>query len=279
MEKILLFPVLCTVFVTTALAQTVVLDNTAGGTATGTDQGTSLAGASSSAGVVFSSPSSGEGAIRGFLLPLRLTSAVEGSNYTRSLTVALHTVSNSLPTATVLSQTSFSADFTGPALHYFDIALTNAENPDGWRLQGGTNYAVVVSGTTNSSSVFWPAVTTSTNNAGDPYVTSGGFAWQTNARVAPFFGWQGVAVRYGLAITADGSVPVATNVVLTNYSLTNGNFTLGWDVSPPATPVDVQRRESLSEGVWSIISTADTSTSFTDTNAPVGKAFYRVVVP
>ena len=58
----------------------------------------------------------------------------------------------------------------------------------------------------------------------------------------------------------------------------SGTFVLEWS-DPMNRPVHVQRRTSLSSGVWSNISTNLISTQFIDSSPPPGAAFYRLVAP
>jgi hypothetical protein len=44
-------------------------------------------------------------------------------------------------------------------------------------------------------------------------------------------------------------------------------------------PVIVQRREALESGQWTAIAQGIASGTYTDTDPPTGKAFYRVIVP
>jgi hypothetical protein len=75
-------------------------------------------------------------------------------------------------------------------------------------------------------------------------------------------------------VGAQGEIsPVITSSV---YEL--GAFTLTWS-GTGALPVNVQRRQSLDTGGWSVIAQQITVGSYTDLAPPEGQAFYRVVVP
>lgn len=67
------------------------------------------------------------------------------------------------------------------------------------------------------------------------------------------------------------SVPL----IISNSKGSNG-FSITW---MPAASFHVQRRSSLTEGQWEVVSSNNSSTNFLDTNPPAGKAFYRLVVP
>lgn len=71
--------------------------------------------------------------------------------------------------------------------------------------------------------------------------------------------------------TAVSSAPL----VISNSKGSNG-FSITWT---PATNVHIQRRSSLTEGQWEVVSSNNNSTNFLDASPPAGKAFYRLVVP
>jgi cyclophilin family peptidyl-prolyl cis-trans isomerase len=58
-----------------------------------------------------------------------------------------------------------------------------------------------------------------------------------------------------------------------------GGFRVDWPALSTNTPVQVERRASLSSGAWTVVSSNNTNATFFDTNAPSSGAFYRVVVP
>jgi hypothetical protein len=66
--------------------------------------------------------------------------------------------------------------------------------------------------------------------------------------------------------------------VVTSTSYAGGDFTMTWS-GTGVIPVIVQRREALESGQWTAIAQGIASGTYTDTDPPTGKAFYRVVVP
>jgi hypothetical protein len=66
--------------------------------------------------------------------------------------------------------------------------------------------------------------------------------------------------------------------VVTSTSYADGDFTLTWS-GTGVLPVIVQRRESLETGQWTAIAQGVATGTYTDTDPPPDKAFYRVVVP
>ena len=57
----------------------------------------------------------------------------------------------------------------------------------------------------------------------------------------------------------------------------NGSFSFFWSGSGTI-PLNVQRATSL-DGPWTVVATNNVTGDFTDTNAPMGKAFYRTSLP
>ena len=68
------------------------------------------------------------------------------------------------------------------------------------------------------------------------------------------------------------------NPVITSVSYADGGFTLAWS-GTGTLPVIVQRRESLEIGEWVAIAQGVATGTYTDADAPPGRAFYRVIVP
>lgn len=66
--------------------------------------------------------------------------------------------------------------------------------------------------------------------------------------------------------------------VITSFSVTGNTAVITWS-GTGSTPVTVLRSPTLAEGSWTAISTNDTDGTHTDTEAPAGKAFYRVSIP
>jgi cyclophilin family peptidyl-prolyl cis-trans isomerase len=56
-------------------------------------------------------------------------------------------------------------------------------------------------------------------------------------------------------------------------------FRLDWSGPSAATPVNVERTTNLASGPWTVVSSNNTNSTFTDTGAPAAGAFYRVVIP
>jgi sulfatase modifying factor 1 len=70
----------------------------------------------------------------------------------------------------------------------------------------------------------------------------------------------------------------ATNdpIRITSVSYTNQNFFISWQSD---FPVNVQRRDSLSNGDWQTLSTSDASGRYNDTSPPSNRSFYRLFKP
>jgi len=66
--------------------------------------------------------------------------------------------------------------------------------------------------------------------------------------------------------------------VITSFSKSGANAVITWS-GTGSTPVTVLRSTTLAGGSWSVVSSSNTTHTFTDTSAPAGKAFYRVSVP
>ncbi len=65
---------------------------------------------------------------------------------------------------------------------------------------------------------------------------------------------------------------------ITSFSISGTTAVLNWS-GTGAAPINVERSISLAAGSWSVVSPGNTTGTFTDTSAPVGKAFYRLAVP
>ena len=57
-----------------------------------------------------------------------------------------------------------------------------------------------------------------------------------------------------------------------------GVFQFSW-TGTGAMPMNVQRRLSMDGGAWAVVSSNNSAGSFTDTNAPADRAFYRATLP
>jgi len=68
------------------------------------------------------------------------------------------------------------------------------------------------------------------------------------------------------------------NPAITTYGLSNGTVSLGW-TGTAQTPVIVERRNSLTSGDWSAVSSNNNTRSFLDSNPPPTQGFYRIVAP
>jgi peptidyl-prolyl cis-trans isomerase A (cyclophilin A) len=64
---------------------------------------------------------------------------------------------------------------------------------------------------------------------------------------------------------------------ITNITRTGNATELRWSALSTNTPVRIERTANLSGGSWTPIATNLTEGTFTDTNAPAGAAFYRIV--
>jgi hypothetical protein len=84
-----------------------------------------------------------------------------------------------------------------------------------------------------------------------------------------------VAVAWVVSGVVD---PTPVVPVITGFSYDGSQAVITW-IGTGTTPVKVLRSTSLDNGSWEEISTNDTDGTHTDTTPPIGKAFYRVLVP
>ena len=70
----------------------------------------------------------------------------------------------------------------------------------------------------------------------------------------------------------------AIDPVITSVGYANGEFQMTW-TGTGVLPVNIERRSSLTTGQWAAVAQGVASGTYTDTNPPMGQAFYRVVVP
>jgi hypothetical protein len=91
------------------------------------------------------------------------------------------------------------------------------------------------------------------------------------------FTWGGDGSGSVTLVGVAGSIgPV--NPVITSTSYSSNAFTMTWS-GTDSLPVTVQRRGSLETGQWTAIAQGVTLGRYTDTNPPVDRAFYRLVLP
>jgi hypothetical protein len=91
------------------------------------------------------------------------------------------------------------------------------------------------------------------------------------------FTWDGAAPS--IPVTLESVVRLAgLTPVITSTEYVGGVFRMTW-TGTGSTPVRVERRESLVEGVWHIVAEGITSGSFADPVTPARQGFYQVVVP
>jgi cyclophilin family peptidyl-prolyl cis-trans isomerase len=64
---------------------------------------------------------------------------------------------------------------------------------------------------------------------------------------------------------------------ITNITRTGNTTELRWTALSTNTPVRIERTDNLAGGSWTPIATNVTTGTFTDTNAPAGATFYRLV--
>lgn len=64
---------------------------------------------------------------------------------------------------------------------------------------------------------------------------------------------------------------------ITNITRTGNTTELRWTALSTNTPVRIERTDNLTGGSWTPIATNVTTGTFTDTNAPAGATFYRLV--
>ncbi len=70
----------------------------------------------------------------------------------------------------------------------------------------------------------------------------------------------------------------STNPQIVSFSYSGTQAVITWS-GTGSTPVNVLRSQTMELGSWTTISSNDTDGTHTDTQAPVGKSFYRVEVP
>jgi cyclophilin family peptidyl-prolyl cis-trans isomerase len=80
-----------------------------------------------------------------------------------------------------------------------------------------------------------------------------------------------------------GNLVLINSVRVESFAITNitrsGNTTeLSWTALSTNTPVRIERTDNLTGGSWTPIATNVTTGTFTDTNAPAGATFYRLVI-
>ena len=66
---------------------------------------------------------------------------------------------------------------------------------------------------------------------------------------------------------------------ISSFTQGAGGFQLNWATTPLSTPVNIERCTDLAGGAWEVISTGNTTGTFTDSGTPARRAFYRVVIP
>ena len=85
-------------------------------------------------------------------------------------------------------------------------------------------------------------------------------------------------VGLSLACLVPQSLDAQTNAPrITAAGHSNGVFSLAW-TNTGVNPVTVERRDSLTSGSWTAIASNNATGVHSDTNAPSGQAFYRVVM-
>ena len=65
----------------------------------------------------------------------------------------------------------------------------------------------------------------------------------------------------------------------TFFGISGGGCRLDWSATPVGRAVEIQRTSDLTSGLWVTIAENLSDSSFIDPNPPVGRAFYRVIVP
>lgn len=249
-----------------AVADNIVLDNTQDGTAF-LDNNLGSLSASAWQAKVFTTPAAGDWALDSVLVGLFQTNSAVT---TSEVTVFLRAVDGSNnPIGADLASKSFNVPLTDTAT-YFPLSFGS----EAWALEPAMSYALILRATAGTQ---WPQTGAS---LGDPYETFEGFQFVATRRSLNSGGsWSANGTFNSLQIRAINTQPGPTEIVIQGMNFTGNAFQIDWTVTPPA-PVDVQRRESLVAGQWSVVSPGNTSGSFTDVALPPGgKAFYRVVAP
>lgn len=89
---------------------------------------------------------------------------------------------------------------------------------------------------------------------------------------------QGTLVASSLVIVED--IKVVDPALRTSFfGISGGGCRLDWSATPVGRAVDIQRTSDLASGLWVTIAENLSDSSFIDPNPPVGRAFYRVIVP
>jgi cyclophilin family peptidyl-prolyl cis-trans isomerase len=89
---------------------------------------------------------------------------------------------------------------------------------------------------------------------------------------------QNTLAASSLVIVEDIKV-VDPNLRTTFFGISEGGFRLDWSTTPVGRAVEIQRTSDLTSGLWVTIAENLSDSSFIDPNPPVGRAFYRVIVP
>ncbi len=89
---------------------------------------------------------------------------------------------------------------------------------------------------------------------------------------------QGTLVASSLVIVEDIKV-LDSALRTTFFGILGGGCRLDWSTTPVGRAVDIQRTSDLASGLWVTIAENLSDSSFIDPNPPVGRAFYRVIVP
>lgn len=84
-----------------------------------------------------------------------------------------------------------------------------------------------------------------------------------------------VAVLFAAFTLAPSSAAQTNAPRITSAVWTNGGFSLAWTNSG-TNAVTIERRTSLASGSWTAIGSNNVAGAHSDTNAPVGSAFYRL---
>lgn len=83
---------------------------------------------------------------------------------------------------------------------------------------------------------------------------------------------------YGFRLASVTNPPAPVQPVIVAYSFSAGSFSLSWSGTAPW-PVTVQRKIAMDDTSWQVVSSNNTSLTFTDSNAPTPNSFYRLLVP
>lgn len=192
MKKVCCALMLAVLAPSAAKADSVIMDNTAGGTAFLTNNLSALS-ATTWAAKIIATPSGDASNLSKVTMSLYNTLGTAAT----TITISLRAVDGSNnPTGADLAQASFNLDLTTtPAFYTFTL------NSGEWGLAADTTYALVVSASAASGSTSWTRAGVGDDDVGNPYVMAGGFTFLgTRRTLTSGSSWSGNGYNNGLQL-------------------------------------------------------------------------------